>query len=64
MNSSSLADINFYNEKMKKTVKNNILNSYKEESLSEKEKINNLENKSPSEDILIPTEVETYLNVK
>ena len=50
--------------KMKKTVKNNILNSYKEESLSEKEKINNLENKSPSEDILIPTEVETYLNVK
>ena len=64
MNSSSLTDINFYNEKMKKTVKNNILNSYKEESLSEKEKINNSENKSPSEDILIPTEVETYLNVK
>ena len=64
MNSSSLTDINFYNEKMKKTVKSNILNSYKEESLSEKEKINNLENKSPSEDILIPTEVETYLNVK
>ena len=64
MNTSSLTDINFYNEEMKKTVKNNILNSYKEESLSEKEKINNLENKSPSEDILIPTEVETYLNVK
>jgi hypothetical protein len=62
MKISSQTDLNFY-----KTERQSNNKAYKLKSLYENTEniiLNNLTRKSIKEDILIPTEVETYLNVK
>ena len=62
MKISSQTDLNFY-----KTERQSNNKAYKLKSLYENTEniiLSNLKQKSLKEDILIPTEVETYLNVK
>ena len=62
MNSTSKTDLNFYKTERLNKNKANKLISFSEEK---NENLNlNLTTKIKQEDILIPTEVEIYLNVK